>query len=1208
MPPKVSKPAAVAAVAAVAPVPATESSVKNVEDKYKKYELLEHILALPDTYIGSIEPQKINSYIYDETSNKMRQEELVYIPGLLKIFDEVIVNAIDHSMRLKAEESKGKQDIKHVKNIKVTIDKETGTITIFNDGNGVDIEKHSNYGDLWVPELIFGELLTSTNYDKGEEKIWGGKNGYGSKLANIFSKEFTVETVDHYTKKIYTQTFRKNMTERDKPLVRACSKVPYTQITFTPDYERFGIKNMTDDIYKLFHRRVIDACATTPKDVSVSFNGQKQLIKDFEKYCELFLEKKEQPHVYEACGERWEVVATISNSGSFEYLSFVNGINTIKGGKHIEYIANMVTKNLVDMTLAKKKKTVKTQHIKDNLFIFVKALVVNPSFDSQSKETLTTPVAKFGSKCELSEKFFDKLFKTGIVDKALSITEFYDKKKLVKTDGKKISRIIVPKLDDANLAGTKDSASCTLILTEGDSAKTMAIAGLSVIGRDRYGVFPLRGKILNVKDATLQKISDNNEITAIKKILGLEQNKKYTDVSQLRYGSIMIMTDQDHDGSHIKGLVFNIFQSMWHELYEISGFLTSMLTPIIKATNSKGDVVEFYNMSDYERWGETDIAKRGSWKIKYYKGLGTSNDQEAKEYFKNMKKVTYMYDANADEVIDLAFNKKRADDRKLWLQNYDKDNVLDYVELNVDYKSFVDKDLIHFSNRDLQRSINHICDGLKESTRKIIYACFKRKLYTNEIKVAQLSGYVSEVSAYHHGENSLQQAIVGMAQIYVGTNNINLLSPNGQFGSRCQGGQDASSARYIFTLLSKLTRLIYKEEDNAILTYQDDDGQQIEPEYYVPVIPMILVNGGIGIGTGYSTNIPQYNPSEIINICRMICVAIKNAEIDIKSSEDLESINDTISILDISDLTPYYLGYKGTITKTENNTYISKGIYKWISEDTLEVTELPIGTWTEDYKEYLENMITNGLNNLKYIENHYTSKNVRFILHFSTNMRDTIGDKIDTLFKTQSSKNLSINNIHLFNKDGSIQKYDSTTEIIKEWSETRIMKYYERKMYQIKILEKDANLLSNKMRFILDVIAGNIQIMNKKLVDITARLIELKYPPIDTDTAKGKDDDDDEADTDAESNGKTSTKYYNYLLKMPISQLTYDRKIILEREFNDIDIKLKNLRNTQIEDLWLSDLEELEKGWEEHRKTVLTEYDNDLKGIVESKAGKKKKK
>ena len=1192
------------------PPKSLKEEVKTVEEKYKKYELLEHILALPDTYIGSIESQKINSYVFDTATAKMESDELTYIPGLLKIFDEVIVNAIDHSMRLKAEEAKGKENIKHVKNIKVSIDKNTGIISVYNDGNGIDIKKHSTYGDLWIPELIFGELLTSTNYDKGEEKIWGGKNGYGSKLANIFSKEFIIETVDHYTGKIYTQTFKNNMTERDKPVVKASSKAPYTQITFKPDYEKFGIKNITEDIYKLFHRRVIDACATTNKDVSVYFNGEKISIKDFEKYCELFLDKKEQPLIYESCGERWEVAASISKTGSFEYFSFVNGINTIKGGKHIEYITNMITKNLTEMTLAKKKKTVKSQHIKDNLIIFVKALIVNPSFDSQSKETLTTPVAKFGSKCDLSDKFYDKLFKSGIIDKALSITEFYDKKKLVKTDGKKISRIIVPKLDDANLAGTKDSAECTLILTEGDSAKTMATAGLSVIGRDRYGVFPLRGKILNVKDATLQKISDNNEITAIKKILGLEQNKKYTDISQLRYGSIMIMTDQDHDGSHIKGLIFNIFQSMWHELYEISGFLTSMLTPIIKATNNKNDVIEFYNMSDYERWSETDIAKNGSWKIKYYKGLGTSNDQEAKEYFKNMKKVTYMYDENADEVIDLAFNKKRADDRKLWLQNYNKDNVLDYSKLNVDYKSFVDKDLIHFSNRDLQRSINHICDGLKESTRKIIYACFKRRLYTNEIKVAQLSGYVSEVSAYHHGENSLQQAIVGMAQIYVGTNNINLLNPNGQFGSRCQGGQDASSARYIFTLLSKLTRLIFKEEDNAILNYQDDDGQQIEPEYYVPIIPMILVNGGIGIGTGYSTNIPQFDPSELINICKIICNVIKMSGTVVKSVEDLETINETINILEINEITPYYLGFKGNIIKAEKNSYISKGVYRWINDSTVEITELPIGTWTEDYKEMLENMITNGLNNLKYIENHYTSKNVKFILHFNTSVKDNIADNFDVLFKLQSSKNLSINNIHLFNKDGAIQKYDTAVEIIKEWAETRILKYFERKNYQIKNLEKEAKVLSNKMRFILDVIAGNIQIMNKKLKEITERLIELKYPPINTGSEDVGEElgEKEEKAVDDVVDSNINYKHYNYLLKLPISQLTYDRKVILEKEYNELDEKLRNLKNTNIEDLWLNDLSELEKEWDEHKDNILKEYENDRLGIVDSKVVKKKAK
>ena len=1165
------------------------STNKKVEGKYKKYELLEHIQSLPDTYIGSTELTKIKTYIYCDETKKMVEKEITYIPGLLKIFDEVVVNAIDHSMRLKSET---KDNIKHVKNIKITIDKSDGKISIYNDGNGIDIEKHSEYNDIWIPELIFGELLTSTNYDKAQEKTWGGKNGFGAKLTNIFSKEFVIETVDHYTKKIYTQTFSNNMKERGKPSIRSSQKQPYTMITFLPDYERFGLKGLTDDIYELFKRRIIDACATTNKDVSVYFNNEKLMIKDFEKYAELFVDKQEQPLVYEVCNDRWEIVATLSKTGIHEQISFVNGINTIRGGRHVDYVSQNIIKRLVELVQTKKKKTVKTQHIKDNLIIFVKSIIVNPSFDSQSKETLTTQVNKFGSKCEVSDKFIDKLFKSGIIDKALSLTEFHDQKKLVKTDGKKTSKLIIPKLDDANHAGTKNSNDCTLILTEGDSAKTMAISGLSVVGRDKYGVFPLRGKIMNVKDATLQKISDNAEITALKKILGLEQNKKYTDTSSLRYGSIMIMTDQDHDGSHIKGLLFNIFQSLWNSLYKIDGFLTSMLTPIIKAT-SKNEVISFYNMSDYEKWLETDNAKKGNWKIKYYKGLGTSSDQEAKEYFKNMKKITYKYNDNSDEKIDLAFNKKRADDRKTWLLNYDKDNVLDYNKSIVEYDTFINKEFIHFSNRDLERSINHLCDGLKESTRKILYACIKRKLYNSEIKVAQLAGNVSEVTAYHHGENSLQQAIIGLAQIYVGTNNINLLVPNGQFGSRIQGGNDSSSPRYIYTLLSNLTKLIFRDDDSCVLNYLNEDGLVIEPEYYIPIIPMILVNGGVGIGTGFSTNVPQFNPEDIINSCMKICNKIKEEKIKIKKKEDIVDIYNLIEDIDNEELSPYYLGFNGSIYKNDKGMYESKGIYEWINDSTVIITELPIGIWTEDYKEFLESIITNNQYNLKSFESHYTAKNVKFILNFAAGSRATLDSKFETCFKLISTKNLSINNMHLYSDKGAIKKYNNTSSIIKEWSKVRIEKYYERKEFQVKKLEKDYNQLSAKIRFIIDVIEGKIKIMNVKLNKVAERLIELNYPKIYNNEEKDEDDND-------------LIKGYNYLIKMPISQLTLDRKIILEKEVEDLNNKLDKLKSTNIELIWLNELEELSIKWKEHKTNILDDYQNDKNNVVTTKKKTKK--
>ena len=1144
------------------------------DKKYKKHELRTHIYSRPSMYIGTIDPNTIDTFIIDD-DDKIIKSNITFIPGLFKIFDEAIVNAIDHSVRTRNDSEINNNNI--VKNIKININKDTGVIEIFNDGMGIEIIKHTEY-DIWIPELIFGELLTSSNYNDDEVRVVGGVNGLGIKLTNIFSKSFIIETVDSTRKKLYIQQFSENLTIKEVPEIKSCQKKSYTKITFKPDYEKFGLENITDDIYKLFKRRVYDVSACTDVSVNVYFNDKKINIKDFEKYTDLFLDTKTiQPRIYEKVNDRWEVSVAISKIGSFEQISFVNGINTIRGGRHVEYLVNAITKKLVDMTLAKKKKAIKPQHIKDNIFIFVKSTIENPTFDSQTKETLTTLVTKFGSKCELSEKFYEKLYKSGIIELALSATEVVEQKKLVKTDGKKVNKIIVPKLDDANLAGTKDSKECTLILTEGDSAKTMAISGLSVVGRDKYGVYPLKGKIINVKDITLQKITDNNEITNLKKILGLEQNKDYSKgIDSLRYGKIMIMTDQDHDGSHIKGLLFNVFQTLWVSLYKYEGFLTSMLTPIIKATNtSTKHIMSFYNMSDYENWVDS-IDKKSQWKIKYYKGLGTSTDQEAKEYFKEMRQITYQHTDNSDGSIDLAFNKKRADDRKKWLSTYDKYDVLDYTENTISYETFINKDLIHFSNRNLERSIPHICDGLKESTRKILYACLKRNLYHNEIKVAQLAGNVSEVTAYHHGENSLQEAIIGMAQIFVGTNNINILEPKGQMGSRISGGQDASSPRYIYTLLSKLTKLIFKEEDNSILNYLDEDGLTIEPEYYMPIIPMILINGGIGIGTGYSTNIPQFNPENIINIYLDI---INKIDIDIGkilTIEDIERCSTIITDIDINELIPYYLGFKGEIDKNDKGSYYSKGIYKWVNNTTVEITELPVGTWTENYKEYLEEMILNTNNKyLKSFENHYTAKNVKFILKLNDGCKEELEQKFLTEFNLTSSKNLSLNNMHLFSHKGCIKKYNNTTEIIKEWAIIRINKYYERKEKQLNILTEDYNILSAKIKFIIDIINGNIIIMNIKIKDIEDQLEKGEYYKYDDS--------------------------YDYLLKMPISQLTLEKKENLEKEVGKLEIKINELKEISILKIWENELNELLIEWNNHKEMIEEDYMNDLKGDIVKK-------
>merc|ERR1719375_16155 len=266
-------------------------------------------------------------------------------------------------------------------------------------------------------------------------------------------------------------------------------------------------------------------------------------------------------------------------------------------------------------------------------------------------------------------------------------------------------------------------------------------------------------------------------------------------------------------------------------------------------------------MPEYLDWKE-QCTESGSWKTKYYKGLGTSTAKEAKEYFSNIDthRMSYKYDGqDCDAAIDLAFNKKKADERKEWMNSYEDGDLIDHTLKEVSYSDFVDKELVLFSKASVQRAVPSIMDGFKPSQRKVLFGCFKRKL-KNDAKVAQLVGYVSEHSAYHHGEMALSDTIVNMAQDFVGSNNINLLVPSGQFGTRLQGGSDAASTRYIYTRLSPQARLIFPPVDDQIVSYLDEDGQRIEPQWYVPVLPMVLVNGASGIGTGWSTDIPNYDP------------------------------------------------------------------------------------------------------------------------------------------------------------------------------------------------------------------------------------------------------------------------------------------------------------------------------------------------------------
>jgi DNA topoisomerase-2 len=1123
---------------------------------YKKLSHREHILELPDTYIGSIETHEEWRWVLHD--GRMAHKKIQFNPGFYKLFDEIVVNARDARIR-----SIGTNPIKHI-DVCVTVSTEGMTISVENDGDGIAIAQHPEH-KVWVPELIFGHLLTSGNYDKGEEKIVGGKNGYGAKLVNVFSHEFCVETRSPASGQKYKQVWKDHMSKCEKPSVRADKGKGFVKLTYTPDLTRFVGFESTDMI-NVLKTRTYELAAVCGKDVKVTWNGEAIASNTFEKFVRLFLAEGSTALAYEMCGPRWEVAAVLTrnlydeSSGAADEgaraVSFVNGINTKKGGKHVDTVVRQVLGDFCEAA-AKKKVPVKPGQIRDAVVFFVNATIVNPAFDSQTKESLTTPSAKFGSTFK-SEKLADGLMKIGLLEEAQAAMEAKSAKDAKKTDGTKRKTLRgFPKLEDALWAGTAKSVDCTLILTEGDSAATSAICGLNVVGRERFGVFPLRGKLLNVKDISQEKFNKNEELTAIKAILGLRQGQKYKDKTSLRYGRVMVMADQDHDGSHIKGLLMNLFHTEWPGLMQM-GFICSLATPLLKATR-RNETVSFYSQGEYDRWRAV-TPTASSWHLKYYKGLGTSTKQEAREWFEKLAEILYDWDETTDNCMSLAFNKKRSDDRKEWLSAYDPGRILDIgAGGHISYSRFINDELIHFSNADNIRSLPNILDGFKPSQRKVLFACLKRGL-RSEVKVAQLAGYVSEHSAYHHGEASLCGTIVAMAQNFVGSNNINLLVPNGQFGSRLMGGKDSASPRYIFTYLESITDKIYRKEDAGILKHLDDDGMMVEPEHYLPVLPMLLVNGCVGIGTGFSTDIPPYNPTDLLRVLR-------------------DRLMGRLSNLQYAGLKPWWQGFKGEVASGGDGCWITRGKYTVTSETkTITITELPVGVWTKDYKTFLDEMCTvdktkdgskameyafgnDGQPLLKSFDDLYTDEEVKFVLYFDQDgfeeLKSDLGD-FEKRFRLSSSWRTT--NMVAFDCESKITRYGSVGAILEAYYVPRLAAYEQRRLKEIERLEADAIEADAKARFIRAILKGIIDLRGSSDTEIVEGMKDLELPAL--------------------SGSDSCVDGWDYLLRLRMDRVKASAVTDAETAVAAAQEAVASLKGTTASQMWLADLEEFEVAYE----------------------------
>ena len=1161
---------------------------KELEEIYTRKTPREHVLLRPDTYIGSVESQRTKLWALspegDASSPRLTQETVEYVPGLAQILDELIVNAGDNAARDAS-----------MKQLRIWADVGANAVSIYNDGAGIPTAMHAKENTP-IPQLIFGSLLSGSNFDDSQAKVTGGRNGYGAKLANIFSSSFALTTKDASSNVLYSQVWSDNMTQVSDPVLTPldapdldqaiatlhpphlaalpalAAKAPsFTLVTAHPDLPKFGLSSLGDDaVLTYLERRAYDMAAVLGPRVKVYYNNARVPVSNFREYITTFDGCTRQNTMLLAPNDAWTIGVSLAPQGAtgFAQASFVNGIATTRGGRHVDHVADQISSGLAELLAkAHPELNITPALVKASMLLVVKASIHNPTFDSQTKDFLTTKIRDFGSVFKVTRPELRRALakapdlEAGLVERASAKSASSLARKMSATKRKRLTGI--PKLEDAAKAGTKKSTECTLILTEGDSAKALAVAGLSVVGRDTYGVFPLKGKLLNVRDASQATLTKNAELNNIITILGLKLDADYSSDSafnSLRYGRIMLMTDQDVDGSHIKGLFLNFLAFFFPSLVSRPGFLVSFVTPLVKATpkrKKKGSQpLSFYTLPEFEAWKRSSDV--GAYAIKYYKGLGTSSAAEAKQYFSALTDHTVPFSwegpgldgSDSSALVDMAFRKSRAEDRKAWLSSAST-SALEAPEPlytpgeGITVPDFVNRELILFSLADNVRSIPSVVDGLKPGQRKVLHASRQRKLLDSELKVAQLAGFVSETTGYHHGEASLASTIIGMAQDFVGSNNIPLLLPEGQFGTRLQGGKDAASPRYIFTRLSPLTSSLLPAADDDILTHVvDDGGSPIEPQVFLPVIPLLLVNGAEGIGTGWSTSIPKYNPHTLIAHIRASLQA---------SKEELPPLH------------PWVAHFKGSITPNGPNKYAVQGSYTESSPSTVTITELPAGVWTQPYKEWLEKQVlaaeADGLEKTSSLVAAYTEGHTDVDIKFDIDLTPAgvAALKAGTLLtKLKLVGSLSTTNMHAFDTNGKMARFSSPAAIIKAFSSVRLSAYADRRRAELTRLAAETDKLTSQIAF-LDAIAED---------GVASVLAGGPDAVSDALTSRGA--------------PKPDPEFIKTLLSLPISGLTSQRRDRARARLEGIRDEQEWMASMTETDLWLSDLDVLEQALHDH--------------------------
>lgn len=1046
--------------------------------------------------MGSPMPKNTDDYVYhlDEEGNDVFAIQSVSrVPLLHNCIKEVFDNAKDHAASY----------------IEITVNRQTNLVRVKNDVN-----KPIAMDDA---QRAFCDFLSSSNYDESKAGTTIGKNGVGIKGTNCWSTEFKFVVANALSHQKREQICRSNLTIIGSPKVtRYTNKTSFVEVAFVLDFARMKAfapsswPAVQRGFFDMVTRQVYDlaACCT---HVKVKYNdgrhvrGKGNGFETISRGLLPYLQKFQKP-VYACANKSNATVCVMEAIEGIVSPNFVNKALMRAGGTHV----NEVRKHFfASLSIPKEFKDVKNlkQKLKRLLWFVVSCDVINPMFDAQSKNELTTPLS------------YTSMWTTGSVKKCMETLGIWDLLRDSYLPKKKVATrtstsVDVPKLQDAKKVNKEE---CTIILTEGDSAKNLAVAGLSTIGRNRYGVYPLKGKPKNEKrGAGKKKVKKGEDILDnLCKIIGLKKDRSYPGGKNLRYQHVLIMCDADASGYHIAGLLINFIHGNWPELLQVKGFLKLMQTPLIRVTMGNR-MREFLTTEEFEGWKATNPSV--SYRCKYLKGLGSSKTSDAKRWFRDLDRYVkvFRFDEHAMKNIERAFGTDTAVRKDILLANPVEDwGGADPFSLS----GFMEHYLANIYWKDeLRTKIPHVMDFLVESQRKAW--CY---MPTTSNRVAQQAAKISEKGGYHHGEASMINTINNGAQVF--KKNIHPFYPDGQFGSMDTYG-GAAQPRYTATRREKGIEKWFVEftQFPENLPHTEVEGDIHEPDYLAPILPA-LVNGYVGaIGVGFSSSIPRYNPKEVYELLHGYLSSDKPFE----------------DLANEPELTPWYRGWLGPIKKTEEGKWMSYGTVAKRTSHTVVVTAIPVETAIQSWMQLWRKnpLIKKVSNESKFVTYDQFGPPIDMMSpKIRVEFRESVEDK-DVLVALKLHKHLKTSNMHLWTVTNTFKKYGSVQEILYDYCVHREALYESRRQLLMGKVEKQRQATLRKQRWIQKVVDGAVP-----LPFPDALVVDGLDPP------------------------------YDDLLKIPLGQCQASAIRKMEEMMTDLANRLLSLQTITPREMWKQELE-----------------------------------